>query len=482
MSKFKSPKRRNLWFERLMAITATINLLLVLFDLSYIPWRDFYFRRFPQLTEIYDPIKGIEPYRDTEVYLQKVDELKIQVSRTGLTSPAVKEQLDQLSRLSREMINTNPFATANKSGNLEKIKNLMRERVGEDSAKKSFDIFWSQDYLLKKGWEKEIGFFDDKVYPIVAANYYRHIGENSEFQDDFWKIDLPFILLFALELTGRVIYIKSKNQSLNWLEALLWRWYDLFLLLPFWQWLRVLPVLIRLDQAQLIDLYVIRKQVHQGIVANFAEEITEIVVVRVINQIQNSIKRGDITRWLMQPENVRPYIDINNINEIEAIANLLVQTIISQVLPKTQPEIIALLRHNIDTAFQQAPFYRNLSALPGLGQAQTQLSEQLATQITTNLYSAIVSALNDPIGAKLTSQLIEKFTTALTTELQEKHVTTEIQSLLVDFLEEVKINYVQRLSQEDVDQIIEQTRQMRNQATIETTIEKHTALPKIREM
>ena len=65
MKNIKYFKQRNLWFERIMAITATVNLGLVLFNLSYVPWRDFYLRKLPQIIQIYDPIKGIEPHRDT---------------------------------------------------------------------------------------------------------------------------------------------------------------------------------------------------------------------------------------------------------------------------------------------------------------------------------------------------------------------------------------------------------------------------------
>jgi len=216
----------------------------------------------------------------------------------------------------------------------------------------------------------------------------------------------------------------------------------------------------------------VRKQIHQGIVANFAEELTEVVVVRVINQVQGSIQKGELTRWLLQQENLRPYIDINNVNEVEAIAGLLVKTIVYQVLPEIQPAIVAILRHNIETVFHQVPVYRNLQNLPGMGQAQTQLSEQLATQITTNLYKTLVSAVEDPVGAKLTSQLVETFSKVLGSQIKEKHVLSEIQSLLFDFLEEIKINYVQRLSQEDIDQIIEQTRQLRTQVSVPAIVKR----------
>jgi hypothetical protein len=146
-------------------------------------------------------------------------------------------------------------------------------------------------------------------------------------------------------------------------------------------------------------------------------------------------------------------------------------------LPKIQPEIVAILRHTIATTINQVPVYRNLHNLPGMGDMQNQLSEQLATQITANLYSAVTTAMEDPVGAKLSGQLVESFTKALGAEVQQKHVLTEIQSLMSDFLEEVKLNYVQRLSQEDIDQIMEQTRQLRTKPSDQPLVDQGTILP-----
>jgi hypothetical protein len=231
-------------------------------------------------------------------------------------------------------------------------------------------------------------------------------------------------------------------------------------------------VTVRLDQTKLVDFYLVRRQIHQGILANFAEEITEIVVVQVINQVQGSIQRGEITRWILESENVRSYIDINNINEVEAMTGLLIKTLVNQVLPKIQPEVNAILVHGIQIACQQLPGYNNILMLPGLGKAQTQISEQIATQITNNIYGALSNSIKDPVAAKLSTQLIEKFTTSFTSEIQQKQVLVEIQSLLNDFLEEVKINYIQRLSQEDIDKILEQTRKVRAESSSSLSISK----------
>ncbi|BAZ68762.1 MAG: hypothetical protein KME28_18940 [Pelatocladus maniniholoensis HA4357-MV3] len=462
MSYSKSLKNYKLWFERVMAIIATINLCLVLFNLSYISWRDRYLQYAPRIVIAYDPLKGIEPHRETEKYLDTIDELKNQVSKTGLQSLEVKNKLADLRRLSVEMIGNNPFASANKSGTLEKIKNKMRTHLKQESAKIAFEIFWSQEYLLQNGWTKEIMFFNQQVRPLIATNYYRSIGENGEYFDYFWLIDLPFVWIFAVELLLRSYYIKRRYPRFSWLNAILWRWYDLFLLIPFWRWLRVIPVMIRLDQAEILNLQPIRQQMHLGVVSNFAEDLTEIVVVRVINQVQGSIHRGELFSWFLQKENLRPYIDINNVNEVEAIAAILVQTIVYQVLPTIQPELVAILHHNLENALNNSPVYRNLQNLPGVAKIQTQLSEQLATQITTNLYNALVSTVEDPVAAKLSSQLLQRFREALGEQIQQKHILSELQGLLVDFLEEIKLNYVERLSQEDFNKILEQTTRLKN--------------------
>lgn len=53
------------------------NLFLILFDLSYLWLRPYYYIRFPKLLQIYDkPVLGIEAHRSTEKYIRFVDTLK----------------------------------------------------------------------------------------------------------------------------------------------------------------------------------------------------------------------------------------------------------------------------------------------------------------------------------------------------------------------------------------------------------------------
>ncbi len=457
---FKPPFRRSLWLERLIAIIALVNFCLVLFDLTYISWRDFYFENVPSLVQLYDPIKGIELHRETQGYLHQVQELETQLRQTGLQSPPVEKSLENLRSLSNELIEDNPFAVANKTGNLEKIKNQIRDRVGISSAHTAFSTFWSIAYLSSSGWEKEINFFNIHIKPLIETNYHRRLGINGKFVDKFWLIDLPFVVLFGLEFLIRTFYLSRQQPGLNWLEAMLRRWYDIFLLLPFWRWLRAITVTIRLYQAQLLNLEPVRRQIQHDFVSNFAEDLTEIVGIRLIDQVQEAIERGDAARWLLRSER-RPYININNTNEVQAIASRLLHLIVYQVIPKLRPEIEALLHYNITTILSKSPIYQQVQSVPGLNNLPKELTERLVTDISQSTYSTLTTLLEDPIVMEMSNRLMQNFSEALEVEVKKQHNLQEIQSLLSDLLEEIKINYVKGIAQGGVEKSREEAELLR---------------------
>ncbi|WP_196510349.1 hypothetical protein [Nostoc sp. NZL] len=83
-----------------------------------------------------------------------------------------------------------------------------------------------------------------------------------------------------MELLARTFYISRRDRSLSWLEAILRRWYDIFLLLTFWRWLRIIPVTIRVYQADLLNIEPLRSQLNHDFAVSFAEEITVMVVFK----------------------------------------------------------------------------------------------------------------------------------------------------------------------------------------------------------
>jgi len=483
-SKVTKARRRARFFERIMAAIALLNFVLVLFDYSYIPFRDFYLRQIPPIVLWGDrqigfswffdwygrEFKGIEPNRTTVAYLAAVDDLERQIRQRGeeaLSSAQVRSILSELQSRSEAMVDEDPFEIANKSGTLERIKERMRRRIEDstgqeiESSKQAFTTFWSAEYLARNGFEQEIGFFDERIQPLIQSNYYRGIGFDGRPTDEFLKIDIWFIALFGIEFLARTWYLNRRYKGTSWLDTMLWRWYDVFLLLPFWRFLRIIPLITRINQSNLINLDPLRDRIIRGIIANYAVELTEIVVIRVIEQLQNLIRQGDIARTLLKPETRPRYIDLNEIDEVTVISKRLSSTLVYQVLPQVRPDVEALLRHNANKALQELPLYEGIKHLPGVGSLPDQLTRQVIAQLYQSIYGAIADSLqDDPVGAELTQTLIDNILKAFTAEIQKGHTLEEIETLLAVWLDEIKINYVRRIAEEDVEKLREQTQML----------------------
>ncbi|WNC32696.1 MULTISPECIES: hypothetical protein [unclassified Thermosynechococcus] len=482
---FDKPLNRT--YERIMVAIASANFLLVLFDLTYIPLRDFWLLgkiRIPliqrviylpqplPMTALYDPIKGIEPHRTTERYINTVNQLRQTITTEGVDAAATQALLAQLREQSKTMVDTDPFALANKTGTLERIKNLMRLRVFGDrnaSSKQSFERFWSPEYINERDWQTSLAWFEAQIIPLMATNYWRRYGEDGNFIDRFDAIDLPFTLLFFVEFLGRTFWLSRQYRAYHWRDAMFWRWYDVLLFFPFWwlaptwAWLRIIPVTIRLDQAEIICLDTLERQASQGVVAAIATDISEVVVLQVLTQLQKAIRRGQLSRWLPRVSGGQGSKTLNDIDELGELAALVVQVVIYRVIPQLRPEVEGLVAYSVDQVLRQAPPYRRLLEIPSLEALPRHWHQSLAKEISDRLFLLLEQASkhqgNPPReGALLASQLAQKFGQTLTAELQEEQVGKVIQDLLVMWLEEIKINFVRQTHLEGIETVLDETR------------------------
>ncbi|MGP0128996.1 MAG: hypothetical protein ACTMUB_06960 [cyanobacterium endosymbiont of Rhopalodia musculus] len=469
-----------------------VNYGFVVYDLTYISLRDFwlqgrvqlYFKigtfekKIPKtpirvlsfkLTKYYDWVKGIEPNRDTESYLNTVNKLKNVIDKTGdpLRDQKINNLLYSLRQQSVEMIEQNPFLVADKIGTLERIKNKMREHIfgsKDVSAKESFELFWDQNNWQKNRLENELVFFDDQIRPLLETNYFRPVGENGEPINNFGLIDFPFSLIFCIEIIVRSWYISRRHTGINWFDAMLWRWYDILLLIPIFRWLRIIPLIIRLDKSNLINVKAIKKQTSQGFVAGIAREITETVVINVINQVQVSVQKGTI-RNILQKTNNNVYININNVNETAEIFKIISDLLVEKIIPEIRPEVEMFIEYNLKKTLIETSAYPNLEKLPGFKFIENQLIQKIASQLYQGLSKGLREVLiKDPKLDKLFNKLVDKFRQTMIIELQDQQSIEHIEIFLNDLLEKIKINYVRRLSAEDFEQILEQTRTLRQEA------------------
>ena len=455
-----------LGFERVMALIALTNLLLVIFDLSYIPLRDFYLNKFPEFTVWYGAkFKGIEPNQFTRNYLQTASQLEQQILNHGLASPRSEVLLEELQESSVAMINQNPFLIANKSRTLELINARMRDRVGNQSSEQAFTEFWSQLYLAENGYTESFEFFNTSIRPLMETNYFRNLAFDGTPINRFIRIDIWFISIFAVEILIRGLLLSYRYKNLTLLNAFLWRWYDLLLVIPFSSLrlpalalLRFIPVTNRLNESRLFDLRPLQNQIVYFAISNVATQLTQVLSLRILDQVQGLVRDGQLRKLVLASGDngvEQQRVDINDVNELVAITERVMTMVVDQVLPQMKPELDTAVNDSVQKAMGRIPGYQGVQRVPGLGQVPDRVTQQTATRISTTLYNTLYSSLSkatdlstpddQPPSANLLTKFIERFRA----EAETGETLDEVEALLIDLVEEIKVNSVRKLSQED---------------------------------
>ena len=91
--------------------------------------------------------------------------------------------------------------------------------------------------------------------------------------------------------------------------------------------------------------------------------------------------------------------------------------------------------------------------MPGFDSISAQISHQVVAELSKTLTQSLQAAAADPKTATLTGRLIDRLGETLRYELQNAETAAEIRQLISDLLEEVKINYVERIAEEEEEQI-----------------------------
>ncbi|NEQ39833.1 MAG: hypothetical protein F6K40_27730 [Okeania sp. SIO3I5] len=166
----KSPKSSRspfLFFsERIMALLILLNVVLVIFDVTYIKFRNLYLKADLYLQKITETPQ--------KKYLEKVDKLEEELTENGLHSSNIENLLSDLRLSSVQIfINRPPFRVID-DGALGKIKQRFTTHLGRENISEAVQIFWQKDYLEAEGWESQLDFFNEQIRPLILL-YEPHI-------------------------------------------------------------------------------------------------------------------------------------------------------------------------------------------------------------------------------------------------------------------------------------------------------------------
>jgi hypothetical protein len=453
----------------------------------------------------YDLIKGIEPDRDTQAYLRQVVNFNLQVEQKYLLRANQSIKLDQnidkslqaLRKSSQELIDNPRYSQIpHNFGRITQVKYTMGDHIygnnGEvnpyltptlrllnqtpllkylapeilwvnRSTKEAFFIFWSRPHLEKYGWQNELDFFENNITFSLQSVYFRHRGVDGKYIDRFWLVDLPWLAWFWLEFLTRTWLLSRSQLRLSWWGAVKQRWYDLFLLQPFFPLWRILPAIIRLHQVRSPDMKKLAAALRLTVITSFAKEITDVILIQGINQVQYKLGKGYLQKQVFPDpaqNTVRPNVQINPPGKVQIIGRDLWEAVSCDVLPEIQPQLEEFLTYHVEKSLQNIKIYRGLQRLPLLKILPNKISQNLAIRLTRAIAYGPEKAyqnkinqakeISDPVVEKLREQLITSFRSNLMIALQRENTITEIENLITDWLEEIKINYLKAEISEDL--------------------------------
>ena len=439
-------------WDRGIALIAVANLAWVVFDITYIPLRNFWLQRnlypiptlplvvplpwLPDITPHYDRIKGIEPHRTTRLYIKQFNALDQALTKGDPSDATVASLLKQQLLQTHQLMGSNPFVGSGNTGALEKIKSQLRAKAGEESAREAATQLLSTDHLSQVAWADERLFWRRQILPLVEINYWRSLDASGQPTDLSWRIDLPFQLLFLLDIGLRSLRLRRRYPAIRWRDAVLRRWIDLPLLLPIGRVLRIVPVTERLSRTNLIQLEPLRAVISRGVVALLAIELFEVITIRVLDALQQLIRSPQL------PQRIRSLCshqstELKPQGELIQLLRLWVPILMIQVGPSLRPQLVEVLHHILRN---------NLAD----GLAPESISRQLAIGAVDSLLN-VSRRTGERLGSEdetlnsLGTETLDRFWEELARVVENGPLLERSQALLSSLLEEWKRTSFQQL-------------------------------------
>ncbi len=412
-----------------MVYLAGLNLLLLLFDFTYLWARPVYVRHLPWVAGIYDPVKGIEHHPVTAGYLAAVDELSAALAAGR--DPAT--ELARLRDLSDGLLRADPFASS-RGHDLQRVTFQVLQGLGRppsdgawpERTRAAFDEWWSGDADTAA---RRLAAFDAAIRPVFEANYFRRLGPAGAAPVDlFWLIDLPFLLLFATEFGVRWYLALERRVHRHWWHFPLFNFYDALGLLPWlrvFRLFRVVSIYLRLRRSELTivgdDLV---SRAVRFVTDAITEEVTDRVTVAILEAAQERIREGtyaDIVDKSLEPRR----------DAIRAAALATFRDLLSS--PRLREPMDELLRLHLRQAMESSETLRRLPL-------QERLVAPLVHAVGMAVYTSLLKTIEDTLEGDEGMAALEEVIDTVLDAVMKDVVSGDLQILI----EEISMEILQR--------------------------------------
>jgi hypothetical protein len=435
----KNKKRRwislPLLWDGLMVYLAIVNVLFIGFDFTYLWFRPFYVNSVPWVARHYDRVKGIEPHPTTSRYIELVDETRELVSR-GATPEQLEPGLKELRQLSQELLDDPVFFFHDENRSMAAIRFWVVAEMGRPHAaaahratvEQAFVQLWTYQ---PDGLAARLDFFDEKLRPIMAPNYFREFDPDSgKLIDHSWLIDLPFLCLFALEFLVRWGLAIRRHTYRTWYLFPLFNWYDALGLIPYFRLFRlfrIASIYIRLHRSSLtvIGQDVISRTV-KFVAQAIAEEITDMVTIRILDSTQAKL-RGGVYSEIIHDELAA---------HRETIRAGLVQSM-SDVATNSElrERVREFLHVNLEQSVSSAPALRGVPLPDALLRP---LVSAVGNAVFDSFVQTVADTLREERGQEVLKQVVDGALDTVLAEVGAAGVEELIQRIALEMIERTK--------------------------------------------
>lgn len=254
---------------------------------------------------------------------------------------------------------------------------------------------------------------------------------------NFLLIDLCFVAVYLTEFSIRWVLAIVNRTHHRWFFFPFVRWYDLLGCIPIgaFRWLRILRIislLHRLQRIGLIDLS--QTYIGQTVIKYYSilvEEISDRVVINVLNGAQDEIRLGSPLFHRIESDVLRPRQDA-----IVGVIARRVANAVAQSHQHFQQPLADYLMHLTDEAILRTSNGRRLAAIPVAGPRAINLLKDNIREIGVALLDQLaddISAENNRDALKdIINELIEAGTG------DGEHLNELIRDTIIDVLDQVK--------------------------------------------
>ena len=265
-------------------------------------------------------------------------------------------------------------------------------------------------------------------------NYY-----NSQIHPNFLLYDGVFVTIYVTEILIRWGLAIKRRTYYKWFFYPFVHWYDVLGCIPLGTFrvlriFRVLAMVYRLQRMNVIDLtqtyvYKVVKQYYDMLV----EEVSDRVVVNVINGVQKEIEFGTPVTDRMISEIIKPHQDT-----ITTWLSHRVKKVAEHNYTLYKEDIRKYTKETIADAVQNNQEMKNIEAIPILGKQITTSIEQSVSGITFNVINNLVGDLASDRNNKVIDEITDILFEALLLEEEDEDLNKITKDIFLRALDLVK--------------------------------------------